>query len=74
MWGIIIFVVIIFIIFSTVVGENNAPKGGGGSNSNPCAECDADFAWYGGLSRFRKIAYSGWWLTRRISCASKGCF
>ena len=42
-------------------------------NTDPCAQCQADRAWYEDLPLWKRNLVTAWWLTNRYRCVSKDC-
>ncbi len=43
------------------------------TNTDPCAQCQADRDWYEDLPIWKRNVVTAWWLSNRYSCAVKGC-
>jgi hypothetical protein len=42
-------------------------------NTDPCAQCHADRAWYEDLPLWKRNLVTTWWLVNRCCCAARGC-
>ena len=42
-------------------------------NSDPCAQCESDRAWYEELPMLKRNLATVWWLANRYQCGVKGC-
>ena len=43
------------------------------SNTDPCAQCQADRDWYEELPIWKRNVATAWWLANRYLCAARGC-
>jgi hypothetical protein len=66
-----LFLIFLLLLLSIIAGQSSAPSTTTGGKD--CTSCKEDFAWYSGLSRLKKVSYSGWWAVRKIACAANGC-
>jgi hypothetical protein len=77
MWVIIVVVVVVVVVASTLAGErentNSGNSGGVDQDGQKCEGCNRSKAWWNSLSRWKKIAYSAWYVYKKTQCNASGC-
>ena len=69
--------IVVLVVGSAVAGEadstSSGNSGGVDQDGEKCEGCRSAKRWWNNLSRWKKVAYAGWYAYKKLQCNASGC-